>query len=296
MSNEELAIRIKAGIDVADNMLKLWQQNEPFVKKIANKYKAYAEFEDLVQEGYFGICQAVDGFDDSYGVKFLTYAETCISRCMRKYITDNAPMIRLPGGAASESLRKYKEVCEQFEAKFDRKPNDQELRYYLGISQKELETTRKAEQVKKVTSLSLPVGDDDNSTLMDMLVSDGESIEADIGRRVDREQMEKTVWEMVDNLPSNLPMVIHQRFVAGKTLKEIGEDIGVSLDGVRQIESKALRELRRPKNSWRVKPYFGEYLADCCYRHVGVSAFQRTSMSSTEYAAFRALEAEGYGC
>ena len=136
-------------------------------------------------------------------------------------------------------------------------------------------------------SLSTPVGDDGSSTLIDMIPSDNESIEEDIGQQVDREQMKETVWEMVSELPDNLPLVVHERFVSGKTLKEIGMDIGVSLDRFRQLEAKAMRELRKPKNSRRIKPYFDEYLSAYCYRHVGVEHFQRTGMSSTEYAAFR---------
>ena len=292
-SNEELVAKIQAGQNPAANMALLWQQNEPFVKKVANKYKAYAEFEDLVQEGYFGICQAVEGFDNNYGVKFLTYAETCISRCMQKYIAGSTQMIRLPE-SAGESLRKYKAIQEQFETKFERKPTGQELSYYLGVSEKELETIRKAERAKSIASLSVPVGDDGDSTLIDMLAADDESLEEDVARQVDREQMKETVWSVVNELPDNLPLVIHERFVSGKTLKEIGVEIGVSLDRVRQLESKAMRELRRPKNSRRVKPYFDEYLSACCYRHVGVEHFQRTGMSSTEYAVFKMLNLDKF--
>lgn len=86
MTNEELAVRIKAGLDVTENMLDLWQQNKRFIYKIAKKYSGHAELEDLEQEGYLALYDAVDGFDPSKGVRFLTYASYWISNtAYRRY-------------------------------------------------------------------------------------------------------------------------------------------------------------------------------------------------------------------
>lgn len=74
MSNKQLVLRIKAGENVADNMLQLWQQNQGFIRSIAKKYAAYEEIEDLIQQGYFGMCNAVNGYDPENGVSFLHYA------------------------------------------------------------------------------------------------------------------------------------------------------------------------------------------------------------------------------
>lgn len=73
-SNEQLVIRIKAGIDVSDNMLQLWEQNRGFIATIAKKFCGYAEMDDLLQQGYLGLCQAVDAYDPDVGAPFVDYA------------------------------------------------------------------------------------------------------------------------------------------------------------------------------------------------------------------------------
>ena len=74
MTNEQLVIRIKAGIDVANNMLQLWQQNQGYITSIAKRFQGYEDKEDLMQQGYIGLCNAVDGYNPDEGVLFLTYA------------------------------------------------------------------------------------------------------------------------------------------------------------------------------------------------------------------------------
>lgn len=95
MTNEQLTIRIKAGIDVANNMLQLWQQNRGFIHKIVNQYKAYAEEEDLEQEGYLGLSAAVDHYNPDEGVTFIHYASFWIKQYIARYIRGNGT-VRLP--------------------------------------------------------------------------------------------------------------------------------------------------------------------------------------------------------
>lgn len=96
MENEELVARIKAGIDTADNMLALWEQNRGMIGKLARRYSAYADIEDLQQEGYLALYDAIDGFKPDKGVRFLSYATTIIERKMRRYIYDNGSSVRIP--------------------------------------------------------------------------------------------------------------------------------------------------------------------------------------------------------
>ncbi|MFR6581366.1 MAG: sigma factor [Ruminococcus sp.] len=96
MSNKQLVLRIKAGENVADNMLQLWQQNQGFIRSIAKKYAAYEEIEDLIQQGYFGMCNAVNGYDPENGVSFLHYASFWIRQSIHGYIEDCGKIVRLP--------------------------------------------------------------------------------------------------------------------------------------------------------------------------------------------------------
>ena len=96
MSNEQIVVRIQAGENTADNMLKLWQQTESFIAKLAMSYQGYAELEDLKQEGYIGLCEAVRQYDSDKGVPFINYAAFWIRQVMRRYIDNCCSVVRLP--------------------------------------------------------------------------------------------------------------------------------------------------------------------------------------------------------
>lgn len=113
MTNEQLAIRIKAGIDVADNMLKLWQQNRGFIHKIVNQYKVFAEEEDLEQEGYLGLSEAVGHYNPDEGVTFLHYASYWIKQYIVRYIKSNGT-VRLPEHI-QERIRKYNRIVQKWQ-------------------------------------------------------------------------------------------------------------------------------------------------------------------------------------
>lgn len=131
MTNEQLALRIKAGEDVADNMLQLYQQNMGIIKDYARKYRSMAEEEDLQQEAYFAICKAVDSYDPDKGVSFLSWAVYWIRQQLLRYCQNNGT-VRIPVHA-SERVRKYKAFQNAFRIHVGRYPNEREYCYYLGI-------------------------------------------------------------------------------------------------------------------------------------------------------------------
>ena len=112
MTNEQLALRIKVGEDVADNMLQLYQQNMGIIKDYARKYRSMAEEEDLQQEAYFAICKAVDSYDPDKGVSFLSWAVYWIRQQLLRYCQNNGT-VRIPVHA-SERVRKYKAFQNAF--------------------------------------------------------------------------------------------------------------------------------------------------------------------------------------
>ena len=96
MSNEQLVIRIRAGEDTAANMLQLWKQNQRFIGMIAVKYSGYAEMDDLKQEGYLALCEAVRHYNPDQGVPFINYAAFYIRQGMQRYIENSGNCIRIP--------------------------------------------------------------------------------------------------------------------------------------------------------------------------------------------------------
>lgn len=116
MTNEILVELIQAGENTADNMQKLWEQNRGMIWKLAQQYRNKAEIEDLMQEGFIGLCNAVDAWQPDAGASFLHYAVFWIKQGMRRYIDDCGYTVRIPVGQR-ERIGKYNRICQQYRAK-----------------------------------------------------------------------------------------------------------------------------------------------------------------------------------
>lgn len=284
MTNEQLAIRIKAGIDVADNMLQLWQQNRGFIHKIVNQYKAYAEEEDLEQEGYLGLSAAVDHYNPDEGVAFLHYASFWIKQYMSRYIKSNGT-IRLPEFMQGR-VREYNKMVRKWQQNYHRKPTDVEICHFLDINWEMLENLRKAAQMVQIGSLDVPVGEEGDCSMYDLLPSAVDEEEQTI-EKIQHEQLCAVLWPLVDSLPGQQPQVIRARYQERRTLADVAKEKGVTLNAIRQQEAKGLRELRKPSKSKLLRPFLPE--DDRIYSRAlqgnGVGSFNRTWTSSTERVA-----------
>lgn len=284
MTNEQLAIRIKAGIDVANNMLQLWQQNRGFIHKIVNQYKAYAEEEDLEQEGYLGLSAAVDHYNPDEGVTFIHYASFWIKQYIARYIRGNGT-VRLPEFMQGR-IREYNKMVQKWQQNYHRKPTDGEICHFLGISWEMLENLRKAAQMVQIGSLDVPVGEEGDCSMYDLLPAAVDEEEQTI-EKIQHEQLCAVLWPLVDSLPGQQPQVIRARYQERRTLADIAKEKGVTLDAIRQQERKGLSELRKPSRSNRLRPFL--YDEDRVYSRAlhgnGATAFHRTWTSSTERVA-----------
>lgn len=284
MTNEELVARIKAGIDSVDNMLTLWEQNNKFIHIIAKRYQGNAEIEDLEQEGYLALYDAIDGFDAEKGYKFLTYAEYRIRQRMTRYIQNNGT-VRIPVHEG-EKLREYKKLVNSYRLHLGRKPSRREIADNMKISQKTVLALEKAADMVRLRSMdSLLTADEDSVTVGDM-VADEVDIEENVLEDVQREQLKAVLWPLVDVLPGNQGLVLRKRFQENRTLKETGESIGVTLERVRQIEHEAMRGLRRSRNAKLLRSFLDdERIYSMGLSRTGLECFNRTWTSSTERAA-----------
>lgn len=283
MTNEQLVIRIKAGIDVAENMLQLWQQNHGFIASIAKRFQGYEEKEDLMQQGYIGLCNAVDGYNPDEGVLFLTYAGFWIRQSMQRYIEDCGSVVRISVHCRNR-IREYEKFCGTFELYCGRKPTDGEIQLYLGISEEKLKDIRKAAQMSNIDSLDVPVGDDEEGSMYDLLPGQ-ESPEDDIVEKLQHEQLRDTLWSMVDDLPWQQSAVIRMRYQEGRSLKETGDRIGCNVNQASAIQNKALRELRMPSRARVLRSLMHGDIYSKALKGTGAEHFNRTWTSSTEYVA-----------
>lgn len=288
-SNEQLVARIRAGEDEAENMLQLWQQNQGFIAKIAMRYQGYAEMDDLKQEGYFGLCEAVRQYDVEQGVAFISYAAFWIRQAMKRYIDNCCGVVRLPVHA-HEWIDKYNKVVKEYQKYYGDLPPESALCALLGVGREKLHDIQESARMGQIRSLSEPIsGEDEGITLSDTVAS-GEDMEEDIIKKLDTVAMEQELWIAVDQLPDNLPAVIRSRYQDGKTLKETGQCLGIGIERARQIEAKAMRGLRNGRKSRRIKGYYEEYLKAQSFCHIGVDKFKRTWTSETERDALKLYE------
>lgn len=289
MTNEELVIRIKAGIDPAENMLALYEQVKAFIHTIAWKYRGREEIEDLEQEGYLALYDAIDGYNPEAGCKFLTYAEYWIKQRIQRYIENNSCCLRLPSGIQVR-LRQYKQFRDSFMKEHDREPSEAETAYFMSLSIEQVREIHKNAATANMTSLNAPVKnlEEGEYTIGDVIPS-GEDLEEDTLERIQQEQLKNVIWECVDSLPGIQPEVIRKRFGENMTLAAIGKSFGVRPEAIRQDENKAMRELRKPKHLKRLRPFLPEEerIYSMGIRGTSYENFNQTWTSSTERAALR---------
>lgn len=280
MTNEQLVALIRAGENVADNMLKLYEQNRGMIYQIAKKYSGYAEMDDLMQEGYLALYYAVQHYDPRQDALFMTYAGYWLNQRMQRYIDNCCHSVRFPVGAQTD-IRKYEKVVKEYRKEYGREPSERELCRSLYVSREKLREIKKSARMAKIRSLSEPMNVDEDISLGDSIASD-QNMEEDVCRELDYDIMQKALWKVVDDLPEQQAAVIRMRYQEHMTLDTVGQNMGVSRERVRQEEAKAYRKLRLPHKSIGYKDYFEQYISASPIYHVGVGRFQRTWTSSVE--------------
>lgn len=286
LSNEQLVIRIKAGIDVADNMLQLWQQNQKFITKMAYKYDGYENIEDLQQEGYIGLCHAVDGYNPEEGVPFINYAAFWFKQVMQRYIENCGTAVRIPIQAQAK-VRKYRKFCDEFEKHYARKPTPNEIYRYTGLSEESIKKLEKTARMGQMGSLDSPLkGDEDGELTVVDTVMGKENVEDTILDRVQRQQLKETLWGLVDTLPEEQSQVVKKRYREGLALKDIATEMNYTYQQAAQLQRKGLGMLRHPSRSNKLRPFlYDDGTYSRAIKGCGVERFNNTWTSSTEFAA-----------
>lgn len=292
-TNECIVAAVQAGDNEAENMLQIWQQNKGFIAMIARRYSAGAEMEDLEQEGYIALCEAVQHYSPDRGASFISYAAFWIKRRMR-ICADNSRTVRLSSNAGDE-VRQYQKIMREYRQEYGCDPSDWELCGFLYVSREKLDQIRKAAQMGNIRSLDEPVQGMDGDISIGDTVASSEDMEEDTIREIDKERMKRELWLAVDQLPGNLPAAVRLRYKDRLTLEKTGQALGVNRERARQLESKAMRILRQPHRCRTFRAYFEEYLSAAPIHHVGVRRYLETWESEVEREALRWAEKElGY--
>lgn len=295
MSNEEIVLMIQNRENKKENMQQLWQKNRGYINKIVNHYKAYAEEEDLQQEAYLGLYEAIKHYNLEEQVPFITYAGHWIRQYIGRYIRSNG-VIRIPEFMQGR-ISEYNKMVQKWQQRYHRKPTDEEIMHFLDISIEMLDNLKKAAQMAKIGSLDVPVGEDEECSLYELIpgsMDEEEQVESMVLEKVQKEELYNTVWPLVDSLTDNQAKTIRARYQENKTFKEIAEAQGVSIEMARQRERQGLRELRKPSKSKLLRPFLPEdnRIYSMGLRGNGVGSFNRTWTSSTERIVLKDWEIE----
>jgi len=238
----DLSVRAKAGDKKARQ--RLIEKNLRLVVSVAKKYRGYGlPFEDLIQEGNIGLMKAVEKYDPDRGYRFSTYATWWVRQAVQRAVADKGRTIRVPVHMG-EKIRKMARAYNELSAELEREPTDEEVAARIGWTAEDVREVKGA--MPDATSLNQPLGSDDDASEVGAFVEDERA--SDTPGEVMREMETEHLKEAIERLPERAKYVLVRRYGLDDrdpaTLAELGDELEISRERVRQLQREAERILK----------------------------------------------------
>ena len=248
----ELAEKMKNGDEAAKKLLS--EANLRLVVSIAKRYMGRGMlFLDLIQEGNLGLMKAVEKFDYEKGFKFSTYATWWIRQAITRAIADQARTIRIPVHMV-ETINKVIRISRKLLQELGREPTPEEIGNEMGLPEEKVREIQKIAQ--DPVSLETPIGEEEDSHLGDFIEDEGSATPSDM---VSFTMLKEQLLGVLDTLTPREEKVLRLRYGIDdgrpRTLEEVGKEFNVTRERIRQIEAKALRKLRHPSRSKKLRDF-----------------------------------------
>lgn len=288
MTNEELVEQIQQGNNVQQNLAILYEQNKGFIYKVVSPFMKYAEADDLLQEGYVGLHEAVYAYK-SGDSKFITYLPYRVRKSCIRYLENSFSTKRIPTHKLAE-IRKYNDFCQEYANENGCFPDDETIIRKLKLTEKQLNSIRKTIYEQNCISIHSVAPGTEDAALED-IIADPFNMEEDVEEKLFKEHKRKVLDDAICTLKEDEQIIICSRYWEDRTQIQLAEELNVSNSRIGQLEKDALKKLGKLERLQELRDEVYGYDSSKAYM-TATKYYVDKRTSSTEMIAIKRIMLE----